>query len=354
MKIKTRILVSTLVMMFLAVLITIIFVLNILNQGVEHQTEALLENLHAQSSQRIRAGNSILQKLFTNHIQKFRNKTANLCSIEILREEINNGLWKAVSGHLETISKTAGFDFIMMFSPKGRLQTSWPDKVHAKYPEMHFKELALFKSFKKYVDDENFVDVPIVSSLEIWNRDLLKEYQIDSKEDTDIILLTAGIISNEYLDEPIAYVFAGIKRSQLFAPFDDFSRATGQLSLLVNGKTPLVWAGFSGEKNDIKKSLVSLGFDQIKNSMSDNSEVEFKHGGEGYHIYSVRINDFSDLSATTVKADSATALIITGESTRLVFNASDKIKQLGDKTKGTVLKSSLLIVFIVLILAAVV
>jgi signal transduction histidine kinase/DNA-binding response OmpR family regulator len=342
MNIKSKIFISSSAIMFSAILISTLAVLYILNQGMRQQTEGLIADLKVRSEQRVRAGNKT-QRVFINHyVRELRHKTANLCHSERIKKGIINGERKALYGHLATICKRADLAFIVILYPSGKVQSSWPNTIDATYPETHFKDLPLFREFQKYIDEENFVDVPVFSSFERWGRQTHKGYAVDIEDDAGIFAITAGIIPNEYFDEPVGYIFAGVTGSQLSVSLQDFYEKTGQCSLLTDGKNPQAWAGFPGEKKDIKKFLQPLGLDQTKNSISDDFVIKVKHAGDVYHLHS---NPLHNSSGDTV------AFVLTGEHEDLIVKASSKIKQQAEKTRNNVLKATVLIVFVVLIIA---
>ncbi len=284
-------------MVFPAVLIVIFSVLYILNQGIEQQTEAVLDDLHVQSLHRVRSGNKVLQDFIANYIVGFQYVTADISHNETIREGIVSGQWQSISGQLDTIGKRVGLDFVVIFDARGRVQTSWPREIDAKYPETHFRDLALLRSFEKYIDNEDLVDAPTFSSFERWSHKVHEGYGADIDEDAGLVIISAGVIPNDYFDEPIGYVLTGIKSSRLSATFEGFSQTTGQLSLLADGRTPLAWGGLSGDIKAVHKSLRSLGPEQIKNSISGDSVIEFKHAGEAYFVRSIQLRDYSGTTA---------------------------------------------------------
>ena len=325
MNIKTKIFFSILGMVFSTVLITTFSIMYIMDRSMGKQTETLIEDLRTQSCKRIISGNKVLHNYIENYIMVFKSTTSNLCRDEIISEGITKGQWKSIFARLESICKRTGIDFIVIFDAKGRFQISWPEQIDEELAEAHFNELEIFRSFGKYLDVHDLFDVPIFSSFEKWDTKIHKKYDSDIDDDAGIVILSAGIIPNDYFDEPVGYVLSGVTSVRLLPIFVNFSDATGYLSLFSHGENPLIWAGVNWGKDDIRKSLRSLDRNRIKNAPLDIYWMKLTDSGEKYHIHYNPLVNFSspDISVGVSATDAA---FVVGESYNVIFQSNEKNK----------------------------
>jgi len=106
------------------------------------------------------------------------------------------------------------------------------------------------------------------------------------------VILPAGIVPNDFLDEPVGYILSGIKSSRLSVPLDHFFRETGQICLLTDKNMPLVWTGVSGSKNDIASWLHD--FDANGDATPGNTAVNrIRIDGNEYCCHRFPFNTFS-------------------------------------------------------------
>jgi signal transduction histidine kinase/ActR/RegA family two-component response regulator/HAMP domain-containing protein len=353
MNIKQKILSFTSILVISSVLVILFSVLYILNCGIEQQTKSLLKELRIQSLHRISSSNEILQRLVADYLDYLRHTTKDICNNTTIKEGIAQGQWKSIFGQMEMICKRAHIDFCVVFDENGDVLISWPHKINDLYPERHFKELLLFSRFKRYVDNENLVDVPIFSQLEKWDKKTHKGYNLEIDDNFGMLILSAGIIPNDYFDEPVGYVFSGITSKRLIGPLEDFYQIAGQASVLVDGMIPLVWAGFPGSKNSIKESLTSFRLGKADNFTANNFKSNFIHAGREYLIHATSLNCLTSVTAF-VPIDVASAYLISGEPVDKLLETSEVIKKESSKTKNHILFTILLLAVTVFSLTIVV
>ena len=350
MKIKTKILISNLMMVILAVTITMASVFFFLEHGIQRQTQILLKDLRQQSFQRIKDSNRILRYFMRDYIFRFNQSLASFCIDETVKEGIHKGQWKSVFGKAEAFCKTNGVDFLVFLDARGMVHVSWPNIIDSEYPEMHFKRLELYKKFDKYIEREDLVNIPVFSSIDKWTRKVLRGYGVGIDDDMGIVTLSASVIPNEYFDEPLGYILIGISGSgSLSEPLRDFFETTGQMALLTDGDSPLVWAGFPEEKNNFKKSPQSFGIHRFLNSPSDVSDHVLIHNGDEYHILARKLEDLSS-PTIIVTEDASSTLIISGEPAKINIETSEKIRWEGEETRNRLMEMMSLSVLLVLIM----
>ncbi|MBU2548069.1 MAG: response regulator [Proteobacteria bacterium] len=350
MKIKNKILLSNSAIVIAAILIIIFSVLLILNRGIENQTQTLLNDLGVQSYQRIQAGSNLLQLLISRFCQDIQFITTDISRQKKVREGIHKGQWKSIFGYAETVCKKDNVDFLIFFDKDGKQLVAWPSQVDSLYTEALFKELPLFRKFDRYIHDEDLVDVPSFSSFEKWTRIVHASYGYDIDDDYGIVLLTVSIIPNEYSDEILGYVLAGIT-SRRFSPlFNQFNQTTGYVSLLIDEKIPIVWAGFTGNRNELKETLYSSFNDLVSSQSLSDSAGRFMVGGREYHIYSRSLFN-PPLPTISVSPYASSISVVTGESSDLLITPRDKIVQHAEITKNNIILFSFFITIIILILS---
>lgn len=338
LNIKSKILLKSSVTLLFAIGIILFCVLNILNQSISQQAEELYSGLYSQSDLRVRANNKILKNLIDHQIESFQNEVSAICRSSLVKRGISNGQWKSLENHLNTVFSGSDVDFIVFFSPSGKAEIAWPDKVKTEYLQTDIEQSPLFKTFKKNIENEDFVDAPVFLSFERVGIKRHGSYGI--KSGNGILSLAAGVISNEYFDEPLGYVLAGFKLSRLSGVLESFFNTTGQSALLTDGQTSLAWAGLPGGKKDIAKALESYPFEQIRNSASGDVKTFFVQGNV-YHVSSFPVKNVSgDLIGA----------VLTGEPQEVVISEIDKIKAHGEKTRSNAVNIILAVFFIVLVL----
>ena len=350
MTIEKKIVVSTTVMVFLTVLLTMAAVLTLLNQEIELQTRELIEELSSQSNQRINMGKKVLNTILEEHIQRIQYVTGNTCRDDALREPLKNGQWKALSAFSANVCMNADIDFMVIFDTKGRVVTSYPAPMDEAYPEAHFKELGLFNSnsFATAISKKDLTAVAVVSSFEKWNHKIQKGYNITGNDAGDIVVVSAGMIPNEFFDEPLGCVLTGIKSNRLSVPFHHFFKTTGQVCLLTDRNNPLVWAGVSGDNRNIEGLFhaVDGDFIKIKPRILD---------GKKYQSLDASLLDFFPTQGSIrVAREAARFRIIIGEPAALIDNARDKVITEGARIRNTILMTTLLIALTVLALTVVI
>ena len=189
-------------------------VLTLLNNGIKLQTRELILELDSQSDQRIKTGKKVLYTVLAEYVQRISYVTATLCRDEALREPIHEGQWKALSAISATVCMNAGIDFMVIFDTNGRVMASYPFLMDEVYPETHFKELTLFRRFSNAIARKDLTEVPIASTFKKWNQEIQMGYSINDKDDGEIVLLSSGIIPNEFFDEPIGYILNRCQKQQ--------------------------------------------------------------------------------------------------------------------------------------------
>jgi PAS domain S-box-containing protein len=356
MTIKNKIVITTTLMVAFAVLITATSVFFLLNQGIETQIQELSGELEHQSCQRIRAGRKILSHKILFQIERGSLIIDDLCNDNTIRDNISFGQWKALHARLVETSIKADSDFMIIFDTSGKVLASCPDQMDESFPESHFKELDLFKRFAPAIADKNLTEASTVSSFEKWDQKVLKAYNIENNPAEDIVILSADIIPNEYFDEPVGYVLTGITSNKLSSSFNLFFKTTGQLSLLMDKKIPLAWAGIAGAKNIFTEKIHTLDFDLSKNRGSDNTMINrIVLDKKAYRYIALPLIDFftnNDNAHDLINVSQAASMlqIIVGEPAALIDNANTKIVKEGAKIKKNILITTLAIACFVLVL----
>ena len=349
MNIKTKILIFNSILVILAVLITLFSVLYIINQGIEKQSEALLEDMRAQARQRTWDGTRLLQRFVYDYFIHLKRLTSEFCENTTVREGMPKGQWKAIFALADTLCKREQIDFLLVFDTNGRLQVCWPSQIDANYRISHIKEIPLFSNFEKYIDAQNLVDVPVFSLVTRWDSKTQQAYGVDIDNQTGLAVFSAGVIPNDFYDRPAGYVLTAVKSDRLFKTFADFFQVTHQDSLLIHDKVPLVWAGFPGGENDIVQSIQSLNIDQKQITLSNGVSADFVHAGLEYNIFIKTLNPTSRLNISISDTAAPTYLIV-GQPTSLITEAEKKIKRESNQIEKYILQAALLIALLVLIL----
>ncbi|WP_022665724.1 response regulator [Desulfospira joergensenii] len=357
MVIRKKIVFSTIGMVFLAVLLTVAGVLGLLNKGIETQTRELLQELEIQSGQRIKSGKKILLNTLAYHIQRTNSETADACLDTGIRETAGNGQWKALFARMSEICAKADIDFMVVFDTRGRVLVSFPSMMDEEVAEAHFKELGLFSRFAPAIAQRDLTDNRAVSSIEKWNPNTRRAYNIDCNETEDIVVLSAGVIPNDYMDEPIGYVLTGINCRRLSVPFHHFFKTTGQISLLMDDQIPLIWAGISIDQKERIKESNAFVFDPIKTTGPGNSRINrVELAGKSYHCLSILLVDLLKAGEASerirVSPAASNCRIIVGEPAGLIDTAGGKIIKEGRAIKKRILITALFITFMVLAVTA--
>ena len=104
-------------------------------------------------------------------------------------------------------------------------------QIDAQYPQMHFKDLKLFKNFDEYIEEADLVYVPVFSFFARWSRHVHEGYGINIDDDSNIVLLSAGIVP-----QPLGM------RHPSFTPFVGFETQDGYVVLAIGNNE--LWAKF--------------------------------------------------------------------------------------------------------------
>ena len=349
MNIKEKILISNVMMVVLAIVMAVISTFVILNRGVDQQTKTLLNELRAATLQRVRSGNSLLQRMVTDYLLNLKQTTRKFCHNRAIIEGIPKGQWKAIFSQADIVCKSAGIDFLVVFDKQGKDFVNWPTWFDAGYTERFFKTLQPASKFEEYVENDDLVNVPVYTIFERWDRQAFREYGVDIRDDTDLVVLSMGIIPNDYFDEPVGYVLVGVTSDRLQTTFAEFSRITGQVSVLVDGQNPLVWDGLSLSKNESRKQIPPLSVDSDVKIHVEDYDFGFDYNGPLYNIYGSQLSLL--VGPTTNVAPSAQKiLIIDGEPTSALLKTSKQIQQVSSKTTQSVFQTVLLLGVIILVI----
>jgi PAS domain S-box-containing protein len=342
-------------MVFLALLLIMGIVITLLNRGFDRQTRELLSELEIQAVQRVSVGRTILRNTLAKHIQGANDEVANACLDMAVRRPVQNGQWKALFARIANICTKSGIDFMVVFDTNGKVLVSYPAMMEEGYPETHFKKFDLLNSFASVISQRNLTETRIVSFVEKWDSKTHRGYNIDNTAPQNIVAISAGIVPNDYMDEPIGYLMVGLSQKRLSESFTDFFNTTGQISLLMDKQTPLVWAGISGNvKSGIKESNSFRINDNKKADSEANSLYRLEFDGKSYLCNSdLLINYFPSHEMIRVADSASMCRIIVGEPASFIHDASQKIYQEGAAIKHKVLVGSLLISFIVLLITTV-
>lgn len=349
MTIRTKIVLSTVTMVSLALGLTVVIILFLLNQGIETQTRELSLDLKSQSSRRLSVGKTILHNTFLARIQRTNFETANICNDITFRQPLQRRQWKALFARMDNVCTKAEIDFIILFDTKGKVLITYPSMIDERYPETHFNELDLFSIFAPAVTQRDLTGVQVVSSLEKWDRKTLEGYRIECAGAEDILAVSAGIIPNDFMDEPIGYLLVGISKKHLSKAFTKFFNITGQMPLLVDNRAAFLWAGI--------KDPGSLFSDPLTQMVPGRGKLNLlKIEDESYYCQAAPLTDFFKSTIIPgqlrVSRDASSCHIIVGEPARLVHEANDKIHKEGIAIRNRVLKISLLISLFVLAITA--
>lgn len=318
MKLKTKLFFSISSIVFIAVTTTLLAFLLVLNQGIDRHTLLLTEELYRQVHQHINVGNKILKNSITNYIDGTEGTINAVCKNKVIKKNIGSGQWKLISGQLDMIADNSNLEFISIFDKRGTLQASWPPVSDVDYYEKNYQKIPLFKKLMKLNEGEVHRNPKVLSMFDMWNNPAAKGYSVNSK----IVLVSAGIILNDMYEKPIGYVLTGSGKTWLKTIFDEFHRTTGQFSILVNGRVPLLWSSFSNSKNNLKSALKLSEPGAGQDTFSTVSEIKLEYLEEEYHAL---FEPLLNLSSVQISSDLSSYGVVTGQSLSGVSKISNKI-----------------------------
>ena len=345
MNIKTKILISNVAMVVLAILVAVSSTLVILNRGIEQQTQTLLDELRAATFARVSSGNGLLQRMVADYLLHLKQTTKEFCYNQVVMEGIPKGQWKAIFSQVDIVCKNAHMDFLVVFDKQGIVCVNWPSGMDTGYTERYFKTLRPASKFAEYIENGDLVDVPFFTFIERWNRQALGVYGATIRDSTDLVVLSMGIISNDYFDEPTGYVLMGVTSTRLASTLKEFYQITNQVSMLVDGQNPLVCEGLSSQT--AKKQLSAFGFDPTVKMPLGDVDSGFDFDDSAYHFYGSRLSLLAG-PTTNIAPSTQEILIVNGESTDALLKTCKQIQQISDRTMESVFQNVLLVGVIIL------
>ena len=138
-------------------------------------------------------------------------------------------------------------------------------------------------------------------------------------------------------------------------PFDHFFKTTGQICILADKNIPLVWAGISGEKPDLKGLLHVQDNGSAKNGSAKNAglgKTKSKRCIFDGKEYQYKASNFIDLfpaqGLIRLAGEAAMLWIAIGEPAALIDNARDKVLKEGARIRNNILITTVLIIFALL------
>ena len=255
MKIKNKFSFFTISIVIIATLffacVMLVYQKNLINHRKENLQELMLENLIQQEN----LYNKILESSIKQNTKQ-ELMIRNFVSREVIRNGIVAGQWLSLQGQLGEFSQTNDLDFLILYSPEGKLIVSYPKEISKDEAEKYFQKALLFKQFEEYFKSEDFTQVACVSSYEKWDRATLRDYAItNSNKEKDIVKLVVTVIPAEFKDESLGYVVAGSSSNCFFETMSNFSRLTNDFALLTDEDILFQWTHITESQAELIKNI---------------------------------------------------------------------------------------------------
>ena len=156
MKIRTKLLTSTSIVIIATMLITIITVALSLNIGVTSQVDSLKAGLMEQAGEKGLADAKVLEILISSLEEELTTQVRDICGKSVLKRNFGSGQDGALRQYLVDNYSEAGYmDFGIFFGSKGNFAASHPDNVNFNYMNKSFKTFPFYNVFQEYVKNEN-------------------------------------------------------------------------------------------------------------------------------------------------------------------------------------------------------
>lgn len=343
MKIRDKIYIFTLGILFIAISGVVIITWLLLNMEFNKKEESFLYDMHQNTHHEIEANGGILLSQVTDN-SKIDYVVAMLGHSRLITESIYHFRVGLLENKLKQIAMQNDIDFLAIYVANGKHLASYPRKVSKQAVENTFDNLQIASSFDEYKKRGDFSDVLPTSSFKIMSKDQLSGFSVNTDNDFDVYRIGTTIIPNEFNDEPFGYIVVGEGSHKIKSVMDVFWKQTNYISILSYKNNPLQLAGIINQKNgrefngslaielnkDIAKQLHSLSTHYLSNPYipgSTHKPVQIK--GEDYIGHFLELKDDNSNNI---------ASIFIGKSNKKIVAGIEKIHSQSDLAKMNFLR----------------
>ncbi len=292
MKINSKIILSSSMVAFVAVIATMISVLFIVERGINNQVARRVVQLDVASEERLVSGNVLLQKILKNHVETLHSSVSWFLVDPEIKQNIINSQWSDLSIVLRSTCIRSNLDFALVFDREGQVQCSWPKDISTEFAHDHLTKAQNLDTFQWAKEQRDYSDIPLESSFANWPRE---RWSFDSSQADDncLVALLTGVIANQLYDKPLGYIVVGIDESHASILLQEFHEATNLSSMITVNNSSMIRVGFGGEEDDFTTIINDDELDRTKSSSGAISLGEFNHSGQKFLCGSSLYRDIS-------------------------------------------------------------
>lgn len=285
MKIRTKLLINSSVVIVALIIVLLITVAWSINKGVKRQVNSLNTRLMDTSKSRGMANAKVLKVILGVLEEELITQVNDICGKSVLKRNFSSGQDEALKQYLlANYSNAADVDVGVFFGYQGNFAAAYPDRVSFEFMNRSFKQFAFMDTFQNYLDNDTIEEArPWTGFIDV-SPETAADWGMDEQKAANggILFAAAGLIPNDYKDEVLGYVILGKFFNAYHSPFQKFGDITEAASAVYRGTRALASNGFfdaSKENldslaipNDIYQQIVAKK-DWIFNSLQLNGKT---------------------------------------------------------------------------------
>ena len=246
--IKQRILISFCVAVALTIVVIGAGVSWKMSSSVSQQSRVMADYMSARTYGVADSFNEMLRASIDEIKRDMRRLAKDLAGDGALAKNIEAQQLPALISRLQTVSASAGADFIIVFDLQGRFQGSFPDPktINEKKVTEYYQSWELGARIRDRLKSKNAADAEEPVSVTRHDSNFLKDFGLAGRDVSGkggISIAAAAIISDDF-QQPMGVCITGKLLNRHNDPLQRLYDATGSASLVYLDTTPISHAGF--------------------------------------------------------------------------------------------------------------
>lgn len=219
-----------------------------LSLGFSQQAHMIKNDMTIQVNESLDSYRHMLEVFFNSIQEDVQQVIKDISNNENIINNLEQDRLKALIPVVESLSKTSGMDFVILFDMQGMHLASYPMDMDTFWLTNNFKSQdVLIKENKQFKDD---AERPSITSSMVFTRlnpDFIQAVGLGQRgiPDKGALSLLSGSSIYDDFGEPIALCVVGKLLNQYHEPLEKLYEISGAVSVLYLDTIPIAYAGFT-------------------------------------------------------------------------------------------------------------